>query len=65
MHLVFDTDAQPDLKDPVQRVRQLLSSSRRAEDLFGVLPVDLSDISEEAKCTVCLEDWKDQDLTME
>lgn len=62
LHLVFDTKVRPHLKEPVEKVRELLASSNRANDLFGVIPVEQSKLD---NCVVCLEDWGDDDLAME
>jgi hypothetical protein len=65
MHLVFDTATQPDLVHPIRRARELMESTPRAADLFGVFPVELSKIGENDRCAICLEDWGDHDLVME
>lgn len=65
MHLVFDTTIQLDLAPHIQRARELMESTPRTAELFGVIPVELSAIGESDRCTICLEDWEDHDLVME
>lgn len=64
MHLCYQIEGAPLLKEAVGRVHRLLSCHPRAKDLFGVLPKDLSTIAADP-CAICFEDWSDQDLAME
>lgn len=64
MFQIYDTADSPELGETIQTIRNQLEDSPKMRKLFGVHPAELSSLDKESTCTICLEDWQDQELAM-